>query len=275
MKQAKLLAVMIALYGSLFLLKTSCVYAASYSFSVDRFEISGNLSGDFVDDFNGGSIGTRWREDDPTVVEADGKVTFKNPGYTGTNIFQNNISISFERTFIAPDGWIVANNFGDFQATSTWIPTIPGINQTYGIDIYTGHHDEGITMSVYNFGQDIADLFGLAPGIGIYFGRYEDVGEIALDMQAFSIIPTDISGDILLKIVFDDDNDLFTGMFSLDGGNSFQSPFSDVTPNIADAVYELNLGAESWEVSIVPLPGAFWLFSFAIVSLLRFKQPKY
>jgi hypothetical protein len=243
--------------------------AAAYSFSVDHFRVVGNLPGDVSDDFNDGSIAPSWEIFEPTVVESGGMLTFSNPGTIVTPIQIGGQSIlSSEMSYIGSNSTgslQMQNGSGDFLGASTWSPAIPDSNQFYTMGINDVVTDEDFSIGVYNFGTALASAFGVPEGVGVFFGRFGDVGTGDFDVQGVSLVPADITGNIILSLSFIDATDLFSGAFSLDGGTTFFSPYTSIATG--SGVHELGwyLGAESFTV---PIPAAVWLFASGITGLI-------
>ncbi len=243
--------------------------AASYSYSVDHFRVVGNLPGDVSDAFNDGSIAPLWEVFEPTIVESGGMLTFSNPGTIVTPVQIGSQSIlSSEMSYIGsnPLGTLkMQNGSGDFIGASTWSTTIPDSNQSYTMGINDVTTDEDFSISVYNFDTTLASAFGVPEGIGISFGRFGDVGTGDFDVQGISLVPADITGNIVLSLSFVDATDLFSATFSLDGGATFLTPYSPIVTSSGSHEYGWYLGAESFTV---PIPAAIWLFSSGLIGLI-------
>jgi hypothetical protein len=50
-----------------------------------------------------------------------------------------------------------------------------------------------------------------------------------LDEQHFALEPTDLTGNLALRLHYDDSLNRMVGSFSLDGGGTFQTPFASVS----------------------------------------------
>ena len=79
-----------------------------------------------------------------------------------------------------------------------------------------------ISLGVANWGPTFADFFDMPSGLGITFYRSTD----KLTWQHVLIDENDLTAPILLKLDFEDSSDEFTASFSLDGGATYQSPFT-------------------------------------------------
>src|SRR5262245_4503179 len=99
--------------------------AFPFSSSVERFEVDGNSFGaadgtlDYVDEFDDGMLAPDWTPLLGTSTEANGAVTFHDPGTAfpvgGTTLELSNIELEDP----------VVNGGGNFTATSYWTPTLP------------------------------------------------------------------------------------------------------------------------------------------------------
>jgi hypothetical protein len=167
---------------------------------------------------------------------------------------------------------LAVNGLGDFQATSTWSPSIPDTDQLYNMNFKLSGTDGHINIMVYNFSQTVADFLGVPQGLGILFGFFGDAEEGDVFAQGVSILPEDITDNVLLRLYFSDSSDLFTGDFSLDGGSTFQSPFNPIASTEAVGGIDLHLGAEQLKFTTVPLPAAGWLFISALAGFVGSRQ---
>ncbi len=269
MKQAGHLLNITILSVSALLATTAKVDAAPYSFSLDSFSMTGNMPGSFSDDFNGSSLGADWEEYDPTVEVTGGQVVLHNPGTLGGATL-GSINISSQMSYIGSQyPLVMEDGKGDFSGTSTWAATIPGMNQFFGMHVSIDGTDEDIGVGIYNFSSDVAGFFGTAPGLAVFVMRVNDVSVGDFALQSYSIDPADITGSILMRLSFDDDNNMFTGEFSLNGSGSYLSPFLAVVPTSLGTGLTWSLGGESWDVTPVPIPGTIWLLGSAILPFWR------
>jgi hypothetical protein len=201
--------------------------ASAYSFSLDRFEMTGNEPGAFVDEFDDGDVAP-WEIYDPTVAESGGYVTFSTPGTVETAILDG-VSVVMEMSFIGSGNAPVrpVNGSGDFTGISRWTPVIPAVDEWYEMQIgYTIQEEPriaiDISLGVANWGPTVADFLNVPSGLGISFYRSTD----KLTWQHVLIDESDLTEPILLRLDFEDSSDEFTASFSLDGGATYQSPFT-------------------------------------------------
>jgi hypothetical protein len=249
-------------------------YAAPYAFMMDRFEIVGNSPGAFVDEFDDGLIGGEWFQYRPTVTESNGQLTLSSPGQS--NVYQ--MGNQFVREEVSainslhPGPLSVHDGAGDFTGTSSWLPVLPDVNQIYFMEVFhhlDEHTTESIGIGISNLDQFFANAFGFSTtGMGVFFLKQNPNGD--LFVQSASLNLPDISGNISLQLSFSDDSDLFAGNFSLDGGQTFQSPFTVLSPDVLEGEFKWGMHAMSFEA--VPIPGAVWLLGSGLFGLAGLRR---
>ncbi len=254
----------------------STTMAAPFSFSVDSFTVVGNQGGIVVDEFNDENIAPFWEVYDPNVVESNETLTFSNSGVQAGPIQFGSLNLLSEWSYVGSmsEQLQIINGAGNFIGSTVWEPVLPDINQMYSMGVDNEPSDNSIGIAVYNFDQVLADAFGIEQGIGVFFGRFGDISTSDIDVQSFSIIPNDITGDIHLALGFIDSTDTYFAGFSLDGGGTYQDPFTGITSGSNGDRLHWSLGAESIEVVSVPEPSTFWLLCTAIFTLLIMNKPK-
>jgi hypothetical protein len=220
--------------------------AASYSFSLDRFETVGNLPGNAVDEFDDGVVD--WEVHDPTVVEADGLLTFSNPG----RIVPFDLpacSGHTEMSYASPPGdpFVVQNGAGDFVGIARWSQAIPGAGQfftmNFGYDVEGDNFGEG-SLQLWNFSPWLADCLGI-PSAGLHVVWGLD-SETDTDYEVFAVSASDITGDVIFEMTFHDTDNEMSGRFSLDGGSSYQAPSEAIPCTWPEGEYGgFTLGAQS------------------------------
>ncbi len=273
-KQTQICLMVLFIMG-LFL--ATAVQAAPYNFQLDRFELVGNPPFNAVDEFDDGNLDLLfWEIYDDTVIESGSTVSFRNPGTVNQGEF-GTLSIKSEMSYIHGN-YPITDQAGDYAVTSTWVPAIPGVNQLYWMKLITDENlveRERIQIGVGNFDADISGYLGLPSGPLVFFGRSADIPGGDFAFQGFTFTPADLAGDILLRLAFDADQELFAGSFSLDGGAGFLNPFTDVAANDARILdhAELVIGVESWEVvEAVPAPSVLLLMLSGLACLVGMKS---
>jgi len=213
-----------------------------FSYSVDRFEVDGNVFGpkdgalDFVDEFDNGTIAPDWVPLLGTNVESGGVVTLENPGTDyvigGTSVDVSNIE----------NEDAVVNGSGDFTATAYWLPSWALTDQEFHFQLYElGPVIESVGLSVGSASAAVPPVItgpSISQALTQISGTYN-----TLAYNTVSIDPNDVTGQIVLRISFDDATNTVTNSFSLDGGVTFQSPFPPIPAFAAVSEYEFLLGA--------------------------------
>jgi N-acetylneuraminic acid mutarotase len=263
MKPPKYSPVITILAITLALIMISRAYGGPYTFSMDRFGVVGNLPGDMADEFHDGIV-SPWVIYDPTIVESGGQVRFSSPGAIDEGVY-NGHHVRSQMSFIGSgfeSPFNVANGAGDFTGLSQWAPIVPGQNQWYEMQVgyeltQEPHRGIDISVGVANWDPVYANLFGIPSGLGIsfYLG-----GDMALDDHVWQHAPiaeTDITGEIFLRLDFDDDTDHFTAAFSLDGGLTYQSPFAPIGWGMpTPGHYEWYFSGQDIDIQAIPEPSS-------------------
>jgi hypothetical protein len=227
----------------------------TFSSSCDRFEIDGNTFGsadgalDFVDDFTSGSLAPHWAQLLGTVTESGGFLTPHDPG-TPVSIGSNSFELSE-----AEGAQGVQNGAGNFVATTFWAATLPTLDREFHFQLYgVGAIIEAIGCTVNNLSPELATELGAGNVAG--YSIRQQVTEFSAGTEtgtSVSIMPASVTGEIALRISFDDTTDMLTCSFSLDGGATYQSPFAPVhTFNGGLTEYDLLLGAAAIAENVGP-----------------------
>ena len=196
----------------------------TFSFDVDRFELTGNAVGSFVDEFDDGVIRSPWSNNKGTAVESGGVVTLKNPGDPEDLVFPD-FTINLERSDITLSRLLYEGR-GDFLATSSWIPAIPEAREFFGLWFlhYMDSETNVANAILYGYADPVtAALVGIPSGLVVLAFEYDYGlgGVTSFSAEAFSFVPSDVTGSIELRLGFDDANDLINRSYSLDGGATF------------------------------------------------------
>ncbi len=223
--------------------------------SLDRFRIEGNLPGGVTDEFDDGTL-SPWTLSNGTVEESGGLLTLRSPGDVTVYDVDGHVVTTEESESSCSEGpFLVADGAGDFTATATLATGVPGQNQFFLLECDledSAGNLADIQIGIFHMEAGVANDPSILPGpfhlypagLSITFLNDEDPG---LAPQSDLISPGDVTGDILLSLVFDDETNQFTATYSLDGGASVQSPFSPI-----DSPFE-QADSMGWELTAISL----------------------
>ncbi len=223
----------------------------TFAYAVDHFEITGNAPGSLSDDFNDGILAP-WTLLVGTAVEAGGVVTLSNPGWHFLLTFFPEPVLLDISEIRAPSSFDVTDGLGSFTSTSRWdsalLPEPPGgyFAMIFSSSISATEKESlaafFVNRSPANAGNAGASETGLAVGQSRHV--MEDGAVASLESAYFSIDPTRVTGDVFLRLAFDDTTNLVTTSFSTDGGSTFLTPFASVTSSMT--------GTGGWALSADP-----------------------
>jgi hypothetical protein len=202
----------------------------TFSSSVERFEVDGNAFGpadgtlDFVDEFDNGTIAPDWTPLLGTAVETGDAVQLKNPG---TDYEIGGLSVDVSNIENATD---IDDGAGDFVASAYWTPVIPVTGAEFHFQTYALTSTiEAAGLSFTNAAPGSVDPPAIAgPAIVCQLTRIDGTGYHDVSFQPVAIDPQGITGRIVFRLAFDDATNMLSCSYSLDGGTTFQSPFSPV-----------------------------------------------
>lgn len=253
----------------LFLAWVPAADAVDFEFRVDRFELTGNVPGSIADEFNDDDLAP-WTTVRGTAEEVGGYAILKSPGETIP--FSENPNLVFERSDIAaPSTFHVLDEAGSFIATSTWsplIPELPGEHYALYLVYQIGPSlAEEIAIGIGNYSPEIVGPDG---PVGLRIGQQRTIwgtGPASLeDFETHVIDAADVTGDILLRIEFDDTTNRTTQSFSLDGGLTFVTPFSSIQSSISP-LYSATFALSGDPAVLIPEPGTGLLFAAGLAGL--------
>lgn len=223
--------------------------ASTFSASVDRVTIDGNNFGpkdgvpDLVDEFDDGSIGPGWQILVGSATEENNVLRIHDPGLQvnfvpGVTLYVSEVENETE----------CDNGGGDFTTDARWVSGLPALGQQIHYQLYSlgnGVESSGINITTsgpptrYTVSQDVTFLLG-----AVGTPEHDEI----------DINPGDVTGDIVMRMAFDDATDTILASFSLDGGSTFQSPFPPmhVFQSMDDG--ELMVGSSTAEGTTPPPP---------------------
>ena len=208
-----------------------------FEYKVDRFEVTGNLPGYIFDEFDDGTIAP-WGILFGTAAETGGYAILSNPGTHQP--FPGYPNIILDRSdIVAPPAFQVRDGYGNFTATSTWAPVIPDLpGGFYAVYLHyqiTPTLFEIVSVGVGNYSAAIQEEVS-GPGPGLQFGQarwvYGAGTGVLAETDAYFFDPADLTGDVLFRLAFDDATNQVTASFSMDGGVTFQSPFTPMASSM-------------------------------------------
>jgi len=232
-----------------------------YSFSADRIVLVRGQE-TFPNDFNDeGFTDDHWIVDDGTAVMTGGFLTLKSPGSTD-QFEQNGFTISKERSSVKaglPSEILpVQEGDGDLDLELEWKPIFPEQGQGYGMMFHYPPSDiDQVRIGIDNYDAHVLSLLGApeATPAGTYISFIQispDPGpnlyNLTFEYQSSSAIsPEDITGNIIFKLFYNDNNNSFSASYSMDGGQSFQQFSTSYTiPSLSgdiDPFVELEAGS--------------------------------
>src|SRR6185295_6335859 len=195
-----------------------------FDFTIDRFEADGNSHGPlggelgFVDDFNDPAL-PDWYTPFGTSSVSGGRLHVQSPGRHLPG--PDGLALDLTEVASRPN---VYKGGGDFIATAIFDPVIPPDQHFYHFTMYTYG---GPTYFNELFGIDIHSLDGVTI-------VEQHLVELDLTIPVYRTVQTesqvvtahDITGQIYFRVAYDDTAGTVVSSFSVDGGNTFQSPFS-------------------------------------------------
>jgi hypothetical protein len=216
-----------------------------FDYRVLRFEADGNGFGpadgvpDFVDDFSSGTLLPNWSTAAGTAREDGGRLHLANPGtHFNTNGGLIDVSEVFNSTSLVDGG-------GNFSVTTTW-DNLPGPGDFTHMTLFL----TGGTGGGWEF---FGILFQNTGDQGLRMVQHHGYNYAATETDWRPVDPALIT-QLRVRIAYDDTTKLASTSFSLDGGVTFQSPFTPV-PIFANQTQGLVLLGADPQAAAVPLCG--------------------
>ncbi len=191
-----------------------------FDFTVDRFEVAGNTFGPSptVQEFD---TMTGWGTPYGTSRLADGRLHVQSPG---THV-PGPDGTTLDLTEVAY-GYYVYKNYGDFVATAVFDPIIPPEGHFYHFTLYTfgggGYFNEIFGVDVDTVGGETRIEQHLVV-LDLAHGIYQTV-----TLEGRTLAPAEVTGQMHFRLAYDDAAGTIRSSFSVDGGVTFESPFSAV-----------------------------------------------
>jgi hypothetical protein len=171
---------------------------------------------------------------------------------------------AIETSMIKHDGDLVGDA-GDYTVTTVWTSGLPPTDRRFHMQLVGWGdwlHIETAGISVTNLSMGSAAAYWpvAMPGyvISQELTKLDDnyAAPEVVRYDAVPVNPWEVTGPILLRVAFDDTTNHLTTSFSLDGGATFQSPFTAMPlfrfGGIVD--HELYAGAAAVQTGPVPQP---------------------
>ena len=211
--------------------------AAVFDFRVDRFAVDGNVFGpldgvpDRVDDFSDGVL-PPWFVVYGTASEHDGFLHLTSPGTHVPDGFGAVPGLPLDLSEVYYS-YVLSDGRGSFTATAAWDSTVLGYGDFNHFSLF-GYVDPTNPLGAYEVvGVAISNPTPAgqpAAYSATRFGvRYIGGAFQPLDLESVSIDPATITGQIVLRIAFDDATNAVTVSLSVDGGATFLPPFTPVS----------------------------------------------
>lgn len=240
------------------LLATSS-HATTFAYDIERFSASGNHVGTFVDEFDDGVL-TNWTVKG-TAVESGGVVTLSDPGYPLQLLNQSTgLDLTLESSQIQQSGIpVMQDGYGDFTLEVAFSHVI--LPQDHYLGLGFGLGGQIVAVTYANWGTEIAaNSPGVSSGFGFTLHDLEDVTVVSSQITASSIATQQvlttsgaITGDIVLRLSFDDASNVFTASASQDGGFNYID-IGQTTAYDTDWFGYFNITADPREIAVVPEP---------------------
>lgn len=214
--------------------QVAMAFHTPFLYRVDRFEADGNVLGPLdgvpgvVDDFNAAPLSPYWYQAFGTVSEGGGHLLLTNPGVHFPSppdpsspagaLLDLSIAASATPTW-------VYDGSGDFVGTAYWEGVIPDVGHHYHFSIYTfgglgGVYAETFGLAILRRDQDTVEMEQHLTEIDQWSGTFQNT-----QLLYHEIDESQATGPFIFRIMVDDDTNLATTEYSLDGGSTWESPF--------------------------------------------------
>lgn len=214
-----------------------------FDYGFDHAEVDGQPYGamdgtpDFTDEFNDG-VPAPWGDMYlGTVSESGGLIHLTNPGTDVGGVVDWSVSPLM--------GGVATDGGGDVCFTAVWPPVSIPTNGMALAAFGDGNTFEGTGIGLANPDADAAASFGIPSGLSIVLGHTSP----ALSFMGVSIMESDITGPVHMRICLDDAADEWNTAISLDGGATFLTPFAPVPTFLTSSGEGVSLVAGNFTVT--------------------------
>lgn len=247
-----------------------------FSNNLLKFELTGNAPGHIVDDFTTGPLAPWSTNGYGTAAQSNGSVQLSSPGIEQSDEPLAPL-ISSQTDIFPPASYQVYPGAGDFTATATWdkntLPRAPG-----GAIIFEHAYDvvgtnDAITIGVGILNTDPAFAAAtsqfpgayVVPGLAVVqfetryshsgspFGTTKSISGTSIPIQAGSV-----TGNVAVRIHYDDATRTYTSSVSIDGGQNFSFQFPPIPSGMSASLggtFEIAAWQTIPEHPVVIVPG--------------------
>ncbi|MGH7787231.1 MAG: hypothetical protein ACRERC_10225 [Candidatus Binatia bacterium] len=234
--------------------------ADSYDYTVDRFELDGNVHGaldgtpDLVEDFDDGTMGPVFTSAASMPHESGGLLHLASPGIFVA--IPGVTPVRFETTAVVQNSWMTGIQVGSGDLVARIVMPAQTIGANDAINLLVqSMDDDGLYyagVSIVNFNTSLATLSDppVTPGLSI-FAHQEKLNYVTGNQQLIledeSIEGAPVTGDIVLELHYDDATETVTPRYSLDGGATFAGSFSPLPIETSSGTATFYLAAVAHE----------------------------
>lgn len=267
---------------------------STFSYGVDQFEYS-DAGGFEIDDFSGPTLDD-WHDFGggygSHTLDSDAGVLYLHSPGTHDDLLDPFLGMTLDRSDVfSHDGgrFTPTPGTGGFSGITTWttgLPTVEGDYFGLGFNFLNsiGQVEIYLVGAIY-MPADAALLAGTPSGLIVAQTRMVLSGPdlstatvVSLSMDGVSVDPNDLTGGVLLGLIYNEGADAFQGRYSLSGLAALQSFPSSMQSTFSTSVPDLG----SWHLyadpmfnpASVPEPRTTLLFIAGIAGLIIFEHKR-